>query len=109
MVWVIYYTTCEMAEEEKTDILPKSPTLGRIALEHKIEIENNEQEKTWKSCCGLQAHSEPIQYFTTIAIISGIMVFCIYKLNTNESCESTTAYMGLLTLLLGLVSPSPVF
>ena len=87
----------------------KSPSLQRRHLEHVIEVENKEIDRTWKSCCGLVVHSEPIQYFTTIIIISGIMIFCILKLNTNESCESQTAYMGLLTLLLGLVAPSPVF
>ena len=87
----------------------KSPSLQRRHLEHVIEVENKEIDRTWKSCCGLVVHSEPIQYFTTIGIISGIMIFCIFKLSTNESCESQTAYMGLLTLLLGLVAPSPVF
>ena len=75
-------------------------------LEHKVEIENKVIQNTWKSCCGLVMHSAPVQYFTTIAKISGIMGFCIFKLTTNGSCKSQTAYMGLLTLLLGILSPS---
>ena len=95
-----------MTEEEQ--ILPRSPSVVHRELEHKIEIENKEQENTWRSCC-YDLNKNAVQYFTTISIIVGIMVFCIYKLSTNESCENQTAYMGLLTLLLGILSPSPVF
>ena len=99
----------DCSEEEKTDILPRSPSIIRRQLDHKIEIEKAEADKTWKSCCGLSVHSEPVQYLTTIFIITGIMAFCIYKLCINLTCESQTAYMGLLTLLLGILAPSPVF
>ena len=95
-----------MTEEEQ--ILPRSPSVVHRELEHKIEIENKEQENTWRSCC-YDLNKNAVMYFTTISIIVGIMVFCIYKLTTNESCENQTAYIALLTLLLGLVSPSPVF
>ena len=106
---MIYTNIQTITDEEKADILPKSPSVLRRQLEHKIIMEEKEQENTWKSCCGLSAHSAPVQYFTTIFIISGIMAFCIYKLCINLTCESQTAYMGLLTLLLGILAPSPVF
>ena len=70
---------------------------------------NDNSPNIWKSCCGLELDKNAIQYFTTIAIISGIMGFAIYKLSTNESCESQTAYMGLLTMMIGLVAPAPQF
>ena len=75
----------------------------------KIDVPTNDSPNIWKSCCGLELDKNAIQYFTTIGIITGIMGFAIYKLSTNESCESQTAYMGLLTLLLGILSPSPMF
>ena len=75
----------------------------------KIEVgPNNDTPTMWRSACVLM-DKNAVQYFTTIGIITGIMGFSIYKLSTNESCESQTAYMGLLTLLLGILSPSPVF
>ena len=92
--------------EEKN--IPKSPSLEKLEMEHKIEMDEKEQENTWRSCC-YDCNKNAVMYFTTISIIVGIMVFCIYKLSTNESCENQTAYMGLLTLLLGILSPSPVF
>ena len=94
--------------EEKTDILPKSPSVLRRQLEHKIDMEEKEQENTWKSCC-YDLNKNAVMYFTTIIIITGIMAFCIYKLSINLTCESQTVYMGLLTLLLGILAPSPVF
>ena len=33
----------------------KSPSLQRRHLEHVIEVENKEIEKTWKSCCGFKS------------------------------------------------------
>ena len=75
----------------------------------KIEVvPANDSPTVWRSMC-LTMDKNAVQYFTTIGIITGIMGFSIYKLSTNESCESQTAYMGLLTLLLGILSPSPVF
>ena len=75
----------------------------------KIEVENkNTEDTTWRSMC-ITADKNAIQYFTQITIITGIMSFSIYKLTTNETCEAQQAYMGLLTMLIGLVLPSPVF
>ena len=75
----------------------------------KIEVvPADNSDNTWKSCC-YEMNKNAVQYFTTIAIICGIMGFCIYKLSTDESCAGQTAYMGLLTLLLGILSPSPAF
>ena len=75
----------------------------------KIEVvPANDSPTVWRSMC-LTMDKNAVQYFTTIGIITGIMGFSIYKLSTNESCESQTAYMGLLTLLLGLIAPSPAF
>ena len=80
-------------------------------IEQKIEIPTLAEissDNTWHSFC-MTMDKNAVQYFTTIGIISGIMACSIYKLTTNESCEAQTAYMGLLTLLLGILSPSPVF
>ena len=101
--------TGEEKEISGSLMIPKSPSLIKRELEHKIDIENKQIEKSWKSCCGLVMDSAPIQYFTTIGIISGIMSFCIYKLSTNESCEAQQLYTGLLTMLIGLILPGPIY
>jgi hypothetical protein len=75
----------------------------------KIEVvPANDSPTMWRSACVLM-DKNAVQYFTTIGIITGIMGFSIYKLSTNDSCESQTAYMGLLTMMIGLVAPAPQF
>ena len=77
-------------------------------LKHKIELENKAIDNTWRSMC-ITADKNAVQYFTTICIITGIMGFSVYKLITDETCVGQTAYMGLLTMMIGLVGPSPAF
>ena len=97
-----------MTEEEKTDILPKSPSLEKIEMEHKIEMENNEQENTWRSLC-LVVNKNAVMYFTQIGIIFLVMCFAVFKLITDTSDGAQTIYMSLLTLCIGVISPSPTF
>ncbi len=69
--------------------------------------EPNEQAKTeWRSCC-LSADKHFIMYLTQIGLILLIMSFCIAQLLVKPDCTSQTAYTGLLTMLIGLVIPSP--
>ena len=96
-----------MIDEEKVaSILPKSTSL--IQLEHKIDMENKEQDNTWRSFC-LVMNKNAVMYFTQVGIIFFVMGFAIFKLATNESSESQTIYMSLLTLCIGVISPSPTF
>ena len=82
--------------------------MQKRVIEHAMQKENNEFENTWKSMC-LVMDRRAVQYFTQIAIIVGVMCFCIYKLITDPSCEAQQAYTGLLTLAMGVVVPSPKF
>jgi len=50
-----------------------------------------------------------IQYFTQLGIISSVMAFSIFQLNRLDSCEGQQAYLGLLTLLIGVLIPNPKF
>ena len=76
----------------------------------KIEVvPTNDTPTMWKSCCGLELDKNAVVYFTQIGIICGIMIFAIYKLATDRSCESQTVYLALLSSLTGLVLPGPIF
>ena len=66
------------------------------------------QDNTWKSCC-LSMDRRAVQYFTQLAVISSVMSLCIYKLATDGSSEVQTSFTGLLTLLIGVLIPSPKF
>ena len=96
-----------MTEEEKTDI-PKSHSLVKLEMEHKIEMENNEQENTWRSAC-LVVNKNAVMYFTQIGIIFFVICFAVFKLITDTTEGSQTIYMSLLTLCVGIVSPQPTF
>ena len=97
-----------MTEEVGDLILPKSPSLVKLEMEHKIEMEQEEQKNTWRSLC-LVMNKNAVMYFTQVIIIFFVMCFAIYKLTTNESCEAQTTYMSLLTLCIGVIAPSPTF
>ena len=96
-----------MTEEEKTDI-QKSPSLEKLEMEHKIEMENIQQQNTWRSCC-YDLDKNAVMYFTQIGIIFFVICFAVFKLITDNSEGSQTIYMSLLTLCVGIVSPQPTF
>ena len=96
-----------MTEEEKTDI-QKSPSLVKLEMEHKIEMENIQQQNTWRSCC-YDLDKNAVMYFTQVGIIFFVICFAVFKLITDNSEGSQTIYMSLLTLCVGIVSPQPTF
>ena len=95
-----------MTEEEKN--IPKSPSLVKLEMEHKIEMENIHQQNTWRSCC-YDLDKNAVMYFTQVGIIFFVICFAVFKLITDNSEGSQTIYMSLLTLCVGIVSPQPTF
>lgn len=87
-----------------------SPDLRNRMMEDRLAAKKAAREHelngVWRSCC-FQADVKAIQYFTQVLIITCVMSLCVYQLITNASCEAQTGYMGLLTLLLGLLVPAP--
>ena len=94
-------------DEEKTDI-QKSPSLEKLEMEHRIVMEEKEQENTWKSAC-LVMDKNAVQFFVQVGIIFLVMCFAVFKLISDTSEGAQTIYMSLLTLCLGLVAPQPTF
>ena len=86
----------------------RSPSVQRRILDHALKAEDTQAENTWKSMC-LEMDRRAVQYFTQISVIGGVMIFCIFKLTTDTSCVAQQAYTGLLTLLIGILAPSPKF
>ena len=75
-------------------------------LEHKINMEERVYQDNWKACC-LDLDRRCIVYFVQMSTIIGIMIFCTYQLLHKPDCHSQQAYTGLLTLLIGIMCPSP--
>ena len=59
--------------------------------------------------CSSKVDRRAVQFFSQTLIIVGVMCVCIVHLGHNQSCETTQMWMGLLTLLLGVLIPSPKF
>ena len=95
-----------MIEEKKITITPTE--LDMLSLQHEFKIEDEKNKNEWKSCC-LVIDKRAVMYFTQIGIISGAMIFAIYQLINVEDCPSQQAYLGLLTMLIGILVPQPKF
>ena len=74
--------------------------------QHKIEMENKQMSNEWKSCC-LKMDKNAVRFFTQLAISMCIIGLCIAQLVRLKDCGSQHAYIGLLTLILGVWLPSP--
>jgi hypothetical protein len=85
-----------------------SPSGQKRILQHNMDIEDERYANTWTSCC-ITLDRRAVQCFTQISIIGGTMAFSISQLYSNDTCESQQAYLGLLTMLIGLLMPSPKF
>ena len=75
-------------------------------LNHKIEVEDKKYENEWGTCCG-QLDKRCLIYGVQMSLVFLIMGFCIFKLNTALDCNESQTFLGLLTMLVGLVLPSP--
>ena len=102
-------------EEVKSPSIPrrlinetKSPSLQRRHLEHVIEVENKEIDRTWRSMC-LVTDKNAVMFFIQVGIIFFVMCFTIFKLITDTPEGAQTTYMSLLTFCIGVIAPSPTF
>jgi hypothetical protein len=98
-------------DEKKGDEPARSSTSKELKIleqEHRFKIEDDKYKDTWKSCC-MVLDRRAVMYFTQIAIIAGTMGFSISQLYRNETCEGQQAYLGLLTMLIGILIPNPKF
>jgi len=83
-----------------------------IDLEIKKEEKSLEHEinDNWNCCCmkNRPTDSRMVKYLFQMAIILAIMVLCIVRLaDPRTTCETANTFVALLTLLIGVVLPSP--
>ena len=64
------------------------------------------ESREWKSCC-ITADKEMVRYICQLVFIALIMVLCVFKLVHDTSCTAQIAYSSMLTMLLGIMCPSP--
>jgi hypothetical protein len=86
-----------------------SPGVQSKILEYRMNIRQKKDDNIWISCCGSKLDKRLLTYIIQIIILTSIILFCIFQLHRNESCETQTTYIALLTMVIGIVAPSPVF
>ena len=94
--------------EITVDMIDVSPLTKSRVVKHKIDMEEKKDEHTWEACC-LVADKRAITFFSQFFITMGVMSFCIVQLVRLDDCNSEQAYLGLLTLLIGISLPNPKF
>ena len=60
-----------------------------------------------RSCC-FELDRKATVYFSQLIICVMLMVFCMVQLVMKDECEAQQIYIGLLTMVIGLVLPSPM-
>lgn len=98
-------------EKKSMHMVDRSSTAKELKVleqEHRFKIEDEQYKDRWESCC-LVLDRRAVQFFTQIAIIAGTIGFCIIQLYKNETCETQQTYIGLLTMLIGILIPGPKF
>lgn len=88
--------------------IPRSPSIVKRILDHKIEIENEEQKNKMQTCCNTTSDKRLLLFIASFSISSILLIFSCYKLSQEIPCSSETLYVGILTMIIGLWIPSPV-
>ena len=71
------------------------------------DIKKEDEAAQWHCCLCGSTDSRLLRFLATYLIILMVFVFCLMMLSRSTTCEDTTTYVSLLTLLLGLILPSP--
>ena len=80
--------------------------LQRRQLEHKIEIENKEQENVWQASC-IKLDRRCLIFCNQVLFGLILTIFCMIKLTRDISTEEQMVYLSLLSTVTGIFLPSP--
>jgi len=69
------------------------------------EIDADENH-LWKSCC-FELDRHATVFFSQLIVCILVISFCMYQLLHSKSCETDQLYSSILTLVLGVLIPSP--
>ena len=71
------------------------------------DIKNLDEASQWRSCCCKKStDSRLLKYATQYALIFSVFIFCLAML-TKGRCDDRGTYLNLLSLLIGIVLPTP--
>lgn len=74
----------------------------------KNEIELLEKASHWDMCCCTKpTDSRLLKFIAQYLLIFMVLTFSLYKLGISTSCEDSTLWLSVLTLILGIILPAP--
>ena len=103
------YTIIEIMDEITMHVPPelaKSKSQREKVLNHVIDVDDKRRENEWTSCC-VRMDKRAVRFFTQLCISICIISLYIAQLIRLNDCGSQHAYIGLLTLIIGIWLPSP--
>ena len=65
------------------------------------------EDRIWNSCC-LRMDKDATVYISTFILVSAVMGFCFYQLVNRPACSDQQAYLSVLSMILGVLLPSPI-
>jgi len=99
-------STTKNATMVDSDVEDNDDDEKEIILINEDQLDNKINTSEWQSAC-LTVDKQMVEYLTKLTISLMIIGFCMMKLIQDTSCESQQAYLGLLTLVIGVWLPTP--
>ena len=85
----------------------KSPSAQKRVIQANIEKNQFEQENYYSCCLKNRTDRRVLIYGTQVGFGIAVMAFSMAMIVTADSCQDTNAFMGLLTLVVGVFLPQP--
>tara|TARA_R110000782_G_scaffold63402_1_gene130023 strand:- start:89 stop:391 length:303 start_codon:yes stop_codon:yes gene_type:complete len=98
----------QIIEIETQELICESDEEKKICKQHDRDFEDKKYNDTWESCC-LIIDRRAAMYFSQLGVMCIVMIFSIYQLISLEDCNSQATYLGLVSMLIGLILPNPKF
>jgi hypothetical protein len=90
--------------------IPMSPSeqkrVNERLLDHRIHIEDANVENKWNSCC-ITMDKRAIKFFAQYLILLLVLLFSCFQLVKSKIDTDKQLYTGLITLIIGIIIPSP--
>ena len=83
-----------------------SPSTEARCISIQTDDKNIEYQNNWKSCCFTLDRKATV-YFSQLFVCVGIIFFCCLQMVRLENCEAQQLYSSLLTMVIGILIPSP--
>lgn len=71
-----------------------------------IEEKKEPTHRVWQSCC-FECDKDASVFFSIYFIIVSVVGFCFYQLTNMPDCSDQQTYVGVLSLILGVLLPQP--